>query len=234
MSNLKLCSELGASKSRFTEYWSYNCKYNLVAWLFRGRTWAALQVAFNVGGAPRPGGNQHNNYIANLFPITPGQPFKTERVPIILTWNIALFDTNRRTTQAQRKWFLSRNERYYVFTTLLSSVSRFVIILWIFRGFGRPWGWNPSKHKRGNADGEFQNNMILSRRLGGPNKIYLNINAHRGVHYLEVLSKHGRCIPTLSFITFNNRHRRGGGAKWSLGNYYTVYCCLIVIYSVSW
>lgn len=33
--------------------------------------------------------------------------------------------------------------------------------------------------------GEFQNNMILSRHLSGPNKIYLNINAHRGVHYLE-------------------------------------------------
>lgn len=182
-----------------------------------------------------PGGNQHNNYSADLLPITSAKPLKTERrAPITLTWNIALFHTNRRrtTTPALRKWFLSRNERYYVFTTLLSSVSRFVIILWIFRGFGRPWGWNPSKHKRGNADGEFQNNMILSRRLGGPNKIYLNINAHRGVHYFEVLSKHGRYISSLSFSAFNNRHWRVEG--WSLGNYYTVYECLTVIYSVSW
>lgn len=86
---------------------------------------------------------------------------------------------------------------------LLSSVSRFVIILWIFSSLGCPWGWNPSKHKRGNADGEFQNNMILSQCLGGPNKIYLNINAHRGVHYLEVLSKHWRYSITFILKTFN-------------------------------
>ena len=179
----------------------------------RGR-WALQGTSRSESRGPE--GNQHNNYSADLLPITPAKPLKTERrAPITLTWNIALFHTNRRrtTTRTLRKWFLSRNERYYVFTTLLSSVSRFVIILWIFRGFGRPWGWNPSKHKRGNADGEFQNNMILSRRLGGPNKIYLNINAHRGVHYLEVLSKHGRYIPSLSLSAFNNRHWRPTGCQ---------------------
>lgn len=101
---------------------------------------------------------------------------------------------NKRTTIKTQDDYLSRYDRYYVFTRLLSSVSRFVIILWIFNGFGCPWGWNPFEHKRGNADGEFQNNMILSQRLSGPNKIYLNINSHRGVHYLEVSSKYRRNI----------------------------------------
>lgn len=71
------------------------------------------------------------------------------------------------------------------------------------QGPQRPRGWNPFEHKRGNADGEFQNNMILSRHLSGPNKIYLNINAHRGVYYLEVLSKHRQYILSIPFTSIS-------------------------------
>lgn len=133
-----------------------------------------------------------------LLPIPPGKPLKTPFTTYFrlhFYYSIIFISFLTASSTKQRKPYLSETERYYVFTRMLSSVSQFVIILWIFRGFGCPWGWNPSKHKRGNADGEFQNNMILSRRLSGPNKIYLNINALRGVHYLEVLSKYWRNTP---------------------------------------
>lgn len=136
-----------------------------------------------------------------LLPIAPGKPLKTPfttyfRLPVLRAIFI-FFPIMWSILQRLREPYLSK--RYYVFTRMLSSVSQFVIILWIFREFGCPWGWNPSEHKRGNADGEFQNNTILSRRLSGPNKIYLNINALRGVHYLEVLSKYWRNTPPAPF-----------------------------------
>lgn len=74
---------------------------------------------------------------------------------------------------------------------LLTLLWLFVIMLWIFNGLVSliPRGWNPFEHERGNADIEFQNNTILSRYLGGPNKISYNINAHRSIYYFEVLSE---------------------------------------------
>lgn len=96
-----------------------------------------------------------------LLPITLARPSKPSVRWLSIKQQCGSLATD---IKAVIKSYLSRRDGYYVFTRMLSSVSRFVIILWIFRAVGCPRGENPSEHKRGIADGEFRNNTILSPR----------------------------------------------------------------------